>query len=96
MATINIGGADREITFRKLTRSEARQVEEITMQGLVVTAGMKPENIAIPAVNAMRADELQVMFTSGLTQAELDGMGDDEYKELKALANAWVGDNKKK
>lgn len=96
MATIKISGVEREITFRKLTRAEARQIEEISMAGLNMQAGMKPEDIVIPAVNALRAAELEIMFTSGLTRAELDAMGDDEYQALKKEADVWIAESKKK
>lgn len=66
------------------------------MAGLNMQAGMKPEDIVIPAVNALRAAELEIMFTSGLTRAELDAMDDDEYQALKKEADVWIAESKKK
>lgn len=74
----------REITILEVTRKVSRQMQEELMKGVIVKGdqpiGTTPD---IPAVNALRAEELCISLLSGLSQEELDSLADDEYNTIR-------------
>lgn len=73
-----------EIEIKEFTRSVSRQMQEKLMEGVVVKGdqaiGSNPD---IPAINALRAEELAISLLTGLSQEVLDSLTDKEYAELK-------------
>ena len=75
---------DREITILEFSRKVSRQMQEELMKGVIMKGDQAiwttPD---IPAVNALRAEELAVSLLTGITQEELDTLQDDEYDKLR-------------
>jgi hypothetical protein len=46
-------------------------------------------------VNQIRAEELQLKENSGLTQAEIDSISEDEYNTLLGAVNEFIAGKKK-
>lgn len=76
---------NRDITIGVKTRKIMREVNEELMKGVIVTdfSGQ----VDFPAINADKSEELLIKLLTGLTQAEIDSITEEEYLELKAEIN---------
>lgn len=87
----------REITLLPYTRKVSRAYKAVLLKWVNVDP-LKDVNdlsMIIPVTNQMEAEEVLVKLLSGLTDSEIDGLLDEEYTELAALANSYANDKKK-
>lgn len=74
----------REIELLPYTHRIAREYKQALLEGVTVGANQDGDtpNIDLPIINQIKAEELQLRLLTGLTQAEIDGITEEEYNTL--------------
>lgn len=74
----------KDIEFKtQKTYKVSRDVKLALLKGVVIKDGEDPE---IPAENAVASEEVLILGMTNLTQADLEGLTEDEYfKVLKKI-----------
>lgn len=97
MSTIKIASLDKEITLLPYTRKVSRPYKAALMKGISVNTagGIDAFSMELPITNQLEAEEILIKGLTGLTDAEIDSLLDDEYQELANAVNAYTNDKKK-
>ena len=83
-----------EITLKPYTRGIERQVNEITLEGVIFHANDQT-NLELPVLNTQRGEQKLIELMSWLSSEQLDDLPAWEYEKLKNEINKKIEGEKK-
>lgn len=92
-----IESIQKEITLKTLTHKIAREYKQALLEGVTVGTNQSGDtpNIDLPITNQIKAEEIQVMWVTGLTQEELDTVTEEEYDTILKAVTDHIANKKK-
>ena len=81
--------------FSPYTRGIAKAVSDKMLDGVIIKSIDGVQNMEMPATNNAKSEQLLVQLMTGLSEAEIDALANEEYEELsKEIAKIVTGKKK--
>ncbi len=92
-----IESIQKEITLNTLTHKVAREYKQALLEWVTVGTNQTGDtpNIDLPITNQIKAEEIQVMWVTGLTREELDTVTEEEYEKILKAVSDHIANKKK-
>lgn len=94
---MRIESLNKDIVLLPYTHRIAREYKQALLEGVTVGTNQNGDtpNIDLPITNQIKAEELQVIWITGLTRDELDRVTESEYEEILKAVNEHISNKKK-